>query len=252
MSVVWIACIAVFAVALTIWLVGRLWFGRESNTVKLRPGWLCLVVGLRGHGKSLFVARLIAERLRAGVPVYANFTVNGGVERMVDWRDVILAPRGSMVVIDEGSQWVGARAGSSLRPAASWYVAQCRKLDHEVWIVAQHENQIAGIVRDQINEVVECKKVANGKHRAASWAPHDFRKKAAKPLWSWWYSPKGPAIKVYNTKDLIPPERSRKQGHDDDYDMIEACIVLIQERDDRLRDLDVELAGWMAAAGVPS
>lgn len=242
---------AVFGAVFLLWLVSRLWFGRTSNTVKLRTGWLCLVVGLRGHGKSLFVARLVAERLSAGVPVFANFTVVGGsADRMSDWRDVILAPRGSMVVIDEASQWVGARAGSSLRPAAMWYVSQCRKLDHEVWIIAQHESQVAGGVRDQVNEIVECKLVAAGRHRAASWAPHEFRKRQAKPLWSWWYSPKGPAIKVYDTLDLIPPERSRRNSVEIDIDMIEECILMIRARDAGAPDLDAEVASWLEVAGL--
>lgn len=202
-----------------------------TRGIKVRPGYLCMVVGLRGHGKSLFVARLIAERLHRGMPVYANFTVKGGVARMESWQDVIMAPRGSTVVLDEAHQWAGARAGSTLRPAAVWYVSQCRKLGHEVWVIAQHESMIASAVREQVNEIVECRKHVLGRHRATSWPPHEFRKRDARHLWAWWYSPRGRAIEVYDTLDLVPPTTDRKASHEDDVEMIVRCIAAIRARD---------------------
>lgn len=243
-------------------LVAMMLLRGGGSAQPLQKGYVSLVVGLRGHGKSLFVARLIAERLAAGVPVVANFTVvDSPVERMRSWEDAIMAPRGSMVVLDEASGWAGARSGTSLRPAVSFYVSQARKLGHEVWLIAQHENQIAGAVRDQVNEMVLCSRQMFGWHRATSWAPHEFRKKAARPLWAWWYRPAGPAVDVYNTFDLVPPEVTSKSTHEADMAMILRCIAAIKARDAIVtagaagRPVTVaggadELSAWLSAAGV--
>lgn len=232
-----------FGAGLVLWLGGRWLVGR--STVKLRPGWLHLVVGLRGHGKTLFVSRLMYERIKAGVPVYANFTVEGA-HKIESWRDAILAPRGAMVVLDEASGWAGARAGVTLRVIATWYISRIRHLGHECWVICQHENQLAGAVRDQVNEVVECQR-KGGRHRARSFAPHEFRKKDAKPLWTWWYSPRGKVCAIYDTEDLEPPEASGKNTHDDDMREIRECIEIVKARG---RGVERELEGWLQAAGV--
>lgn len=249
----WFVAGGIFAAIALLWCVSWLLFGRLGG-VKFRPGYLTLVVGLRGGGKSLFVARLIAERLSKDVQVVANFTVSDPrAIRMRDWEDVILAPYGSMVVLDEASVWAGARAGSSLRPAAMFYVSQSRKLGHEVWIISQHENQIAGGVRDQANEIVSCEKWGFGWHRAKSFAPHEFRKKDAKTIWAWWYRPNGRAIEVYDTLDLVAPERSnRRMNHDDDIDMIERAIAEVSSRRTG-PSVDEQVSAWLeSAAGVPA
>jgi hypothetical protein len=224
-------------------------FGRVGSMVKLRPGWLCLVVGGRGQGKNLFCSRLIHARLEAGIPVYATFEIDHPLAFKVrTWRDVLLAPRGSMVLIDEGSGWCGARAGATLRPLAMFVISRIRHLFLEVWIIAQHENQIAGGVRDQINEIIECKELVKGRHRATSWAPHEFRKKAANKLWSWHYTVKGSPTWLYDTHDLEPPERSRSLKHDDDYDVIDECIEILRAR--RADELAAasQVDSWLALA----
>jgi hypothetical protein len=196
----------VFAVAcLLIITLGKLSLNGGKSGPPLRPGWMCGVVGLRGGGKSLFVARLIAQRLTGGVNVVANFAVAGEAVRMRSWEDAILAPPGSMVVLDEAHQWAEASAGQTLDLFARWYVAHARKLGHEVWWIAQDENDVSSRVRRQTNEYVECKKFTAKRHRAAAYAPRSFRKAKAKPLWAWWYQPKGAAIEVYDTYTLVRP-----------------------------------------------
>lgn len=234
-----------------LWLLA--WFAFGGKKVRVRVGYLTLVVGLRRQGKTLFVCKRASDAIAAGRIVYANFAIEGG-HLIETWRDVILAPRGALVLLDEVHQWCPARAGSSLRPAAGWYVAQCGKLDHEVYIIAQHENQVAGIVRDQVNEIIECKLHPLRGHRASSYAPHTFRKKAARPLWTWYYSHKGGAAKVYDTKALVPPEASRGQNVAEDLEMIVECIEIIKRRDGYAVEIEpvheVEhLDGWLSAAG---
>jgi hypothetical protein len=88
---------------------------------------------------------------------------------------------------------------------ADWYVSHSRKLGHELWWIAQHETQVASFVRNQTNEYVSCEEWIGGLHRAKSWDPQEFRKAKAKPLWSWWYSPRGAATRVYDTYELVEP-----------------------------------------------
>lgn len=240
------AAVGCSAFATVAWLVASR-IGRKNGKLPARDGYLSLVVGLRRHGKTLFVCRLIHDRLSAGLPVYANFTVSGGAHKMESWRDVILAPRGSVVVLDECSQWCGSRAGSTMRPAARWYIAQFGKLEHEVYLIAQHESQVAGEVVAQVNEIIECKRMPKQRHRATSYAPQDFRKKDARPQWAWWYDRKGGAVTVYNTLDLVPPERTRKQSHDDDIEMIEECIEIILARRNE-PDAAAIADAWLEAA----
>jgi len=204
-SVLWVVPVFLLVACLVVLGVAKVWFSGGKTGPPLRPGFMCGVVGLRGHGKSLFVARLIAQRLQGGVNVVANFPVAGGVVRMKSWEDCILAPEGSMVVLDEAHQWARAQAGKSLDPFADWYISHARKLEHEVWWIAQDESQIASSVRVQTNEMVECKRMTSKRHRAASYAPRDFRKAKARNLWAWWYRPVGPATKVYDTMELVRP-----------------------------------------------
>jgi len=196
-----VLCVACVCVVLVGWAA----LSHGKHGPPLRPGWMCGVVGLRGHGKSLFVARLIAQRLAGGVNVVANFPIAGGANRMVSWEDAILAPERSMVVLDEAHQWARARAGQSLDAMADWYVSHARKLEHEVWWIAQDETQVASGVRVQTNEYVECKRVWKGRHKASSYSPREFRKAKVKPLWSWFYQPKGAALQVYDTMELVRP-----------------------------------------------
>lgn len=222
----WAACALLLTLALVAYLVGK----RIDRTqgVQLRLGWVFLVVGMRGSGKSLFVARLIADRLRAGVNVVANFTVEG-CAFMQSWDDVILAPPGTMVVLDEAHQWARA-TGRTPDPLADWYVSHARKLGHEVWVIAQHESQIAGFVKNQTNQIVSCHKLVEGRHRAQAWDPATFRKNQARPLWSWWYSPEGAAVKVFNTKELVRPSKVVRRTKAEADLHIERLIDLIEAR----------------------
>lgn len=172
----------------------------------LRRGWVTGVVGLRGGGKSLFVARIIAARIKNGQHVAANFPLEGErTHLLVDWLDCARQPPGSTVVIDEAHQWAQAKAGRSMDPEALWYISHARKLEHEVWWISQHESAIPGALRAQTNEMVMAERMAPGWHRASSFAPHEFRKSGVKALWRWWYRPAGAAIRVYDTRSLVRP-----------------------------------------------
>ena len=52
---------------------------------------------------------------------------------------------------------------------------------------------------------MSCEEWIGGLHRAKSFAPHEFRKSKVKPLWAWWYSPRGAATRVYDTMELVRP-----------------------------------------------
>lgn len=244
-DLLWTLGIGMLIACVVLWLAARLLVGRRS--VKIRPGFLCMVVGLRRHGKTLFVCRLAHERIKAGIPVYANFTMDGA-HKIESWADVCLAPRNACVILDEVSGWAGSRAGQSLRPLVRFYISQCGKLDHEVYIICQHETQVAGEVRDQVNEIIECKRFARGRHRASSYSPHEFRKKNARPLWSWWYTPKDGAAKIYNTKDLVAPAR-RQTSFDEDYDTIDELIRTINARDRQEAAEQQSVDDWLSMAG---
>lgn len=228
--VFWMVPVVLAVICLAVLAAGKLLFSGGKGGPPLRPGWMCGVVGLRGHGKSLFVARLIAKRLHSGVNVVANFPVAGGTVRMKSWTDCILAPEGSMVVLDEAHQWARARAGQSLDPVADWYVSHARKLGHEVWWIAQDETQVASGVRLQTNEYVECKRMSKTRHRAASYSPREFRKAKAKPLWAWWYQPKGPATKVYDTFELVRPVEKETMSRAEVVAHLNSLIDVIYER----------------------
>lgn len=203
-------------VALFIHALGQWAYSGGKNGPPLRRGWVCGVVGLRGGGKSLFVNRLIAQRMHAGATIVANFPVQvlpgskSEFHRMVTWWDVCLAPAGSMVVLDEAHQWAEAVAGRSLDPTAQWYVSHARKLGHEVWWIAQDETQVSSKVRAQTNEMVECREWMPGHHIAKAYSPRTFRKAKAKALWSWRYKPKGAATRIYDTMELVRPVEQEK------------------------------------------
>lgn len=227
----WLFPVAGVGVCLFLMLLGRWSLNGGKTGPPLRPGWMCGVVGLRGHGKSLFVARLVAQRLEAGVTVVANFPVTGPTAiRMVSWEDAILAPEGSMVVLDEAHQWAEARAGQTLDLMANWYISHSRKLRHEVWWIAQDETQVSGKVRNQTNEYVECKRITAKRHRACAYAPREFRKSKAKALWAWWYTPAGAAIRVYDTYELVRPVEKESMSRTEQVARINALIDTIYER----------------------
>lgn len=198
----WTLVYVVLGFGLVLFVFGNIM--ERVRGVRFRPGWTCGVVGLKGGGKSLFVARLVARRLDKGVNIVSNMAFEG-CERMRSWEDLILAPEDTMVVLDEAHQWAKSQAGKTPDPMADWYISHARKLRHEVWWIAQHETQVAGFVKNQTNEMVSVEEWIGGVHRAKSFAPHEFRKAKAKALWSWWYSPRGAAIRVYDTLELVRP-----------------------------------------------
>jgi hypothetical protein len=223
----WIVACVVLGLALLLLAAGRV-VGQRAP--KLGIGWATGVVGDRGSGKSLFVARLIALRLEAGVNVVANFGVPG-CSRLLDWEDAIMAPVDSMIVIDEMHQWAGAEGSQALGIAPKWYLAHARKLGHEVWWIAQDEMQVHAQVRRLTNEYVECKEVAPGYHRAASYPRRVFRAKTAKATWSWWYTPKGAATRVFDTNEFIrPTDQSTKVSSAEWVERINIMIDTLYER----------------------
>jgi len=242
----WWYPIAIFGVCGLLVLLGGVLSGsRSKDGPPLRPGFTCGVVGLRGHGKSLFVARLIAQRLHAGVNVVANFAVPGCV-RMVTWVDVILAPPRSFVVLDEAQTWAPSTAGQSLDPMAQWYFSHSRKLEHEVFWITQDETAVSSKVRVQTNEMIEVRRMSRKWHRAASYSPRQFRKARAKALWAWWYTPSGAAIRVYDTMELVRPVAKEANAGPSWVEVVNACIDEIYRRRGLVLDHVSESPGAVA------
>jgi len=225
--IIWLAVAALLAIVLAMTAVSAI-VGRR--TPPLRIGWCTGVVGDRGSGKSLFVARLISQRLEAGVNVVTNFGVPG-CQRLVDWEDAIMAPAGSMVVIDEAHQWAASEGSAALAVAPRWYLAHVRKLDHEVWWIAQDEMQVHAGVRRLTNEYTECRKVWRGVHRASCYTRRLFRTKNAKAIWTWTYTPSGAAIRVFDTSEFIrPTDQSANRSNAEWIQRINDLIDILIER----------------------
>lgn len=245
MSTLWTFAVVALVVLGLLFLVGSL--ADRKQGVKFRPGWMCGVVGLRGGGKSLFVARLIATRLSSGQNVVANFGVPGSV-RMESWEDCIMAPPGSTVVLDEAHQWAKSEAGKSPEPMANWYISHGRKLGHEVWWIAQDETQVAGFVRKQTNEMVEASSWPFGLHRAKSYDPREFRKAKAKVLWSWWYSPRGAAIRVYDTMEFVRPVINDRDSAEVKAQKLRLCEMI----DELIERREIAAAGGLTVTRGPA
>lgn len=189
----------------------------NSGPAAFRRGIVTGVVGRMGSGKTLFVMHRCYKHLKAGGQLTANFSLTPTPEmvrkgarigRFTSWAELAREPSGTLVVLDEAHLFAPSTQGFRLPDEARWYLSMCRKLGHEVMWCCQHESRVSTQLRAQTHEMVICKPVGFGWHRAKYYDPDEFRKASARMWYGRWYRRAKPVISLYDTFELILAEAS--------------------------------------------
>lgn len=204
----------------------------ETGPPMMRPGWVGLIVGRMGQGKSLFAMWRVRKSLQYGCPVITNFHVETGAhpdavvlqynswesllrvlaDRVVEAIRTGVEPRPALVVMDEAHLFAPA-SGQVLPSIARYIMSHARKFFVEILLITQHESRIAASVRDTVAEVVEVKRKSRTRFRATTWEPETFRKLNARPMWAQRYALKPEIISLYGSWELLrPDEHADKDG----------------------------------------
>lgn len=224
------------AFAACVWLFKVLCFS-SSGKVKDPSGRVHGVVGHMGSGKSLYCVLELWRRLCAGKRVATNFTMSfscdckkGARDRDGDFPELhdkkcwthkrtqwtrftgweqLASLRDCIVVLDEAHLYAPALSGFTLPISARWAISMCRKNRVDLYWITQHEDRVTKSLKDLTTEMVQCKRRPWG-CQAKAWAPEDFRKKAETKRWLWskTYRPKGKVITLYNSMELILPDKA--------------------------------------------
>lgn len=138
-----------------------------------RPPWreapMVFLVGRPGSGKTLLAVMLGLERMRAGIPVYANFPMwdpvtgrRAGIVRSWDHlRELVeqTGMRNCMVIIDEGNVWATSRRSFDVPTWLLSFWAQRRHYGLELVITAQHEDRVDLVLRETVDRIAVCDRV---------------------------------------------------------------------------------------------
>lgn len=157
---------AVLALLLCVgYLLARPW---RSRRPPFREAPMLFQVGRPGSGKTLRAVKMAIERMREGVPVYANLPIidpvsgrRAGVVR--GWGDCFyltdeLGLRNFAVLIDEGNVWACSRRSKDAPTRLLSWWAQRRHYGVEIWLTAQHENRVDVVLRETVDKIEVCER----------------------------------------------------------------------------------------------
>lgn len=163
-----------FVVPVLVWAVVYLATGPWRRR---RPPWreapMVFLVGRPGSGKTLLAVKMAIERMRQGVPVYANFPLwdiktgrRAGIVRSWDHlRDLCTlvdedhGVRNFLCVVDEGNVWATSRKAFDVPTWLLSFWAQRRHYGLELIITAQHENRVDVVLRETVDLIGVCERV---------------------------------------------------------------------------------------------
>lgn len=217
---------------------------RSSSTGprRLREGVVTLIVGRKGHGKSLYavhemlrtvgtrcwcrecethhpvtIASNVTLRLPPSVPfvhvgewsdIVAEFEDDDGVRR-----NLCLLPHCTLLVLDEVHLgFAPATQGVQLPRAVRWFLAQVRKLHVEVIGISQHEDRVSLGFRRQTDEVGVCQRGMFRRMRVRLYEPELVGKartgpargaNAVRPNWVFHYRVTRKLSRAYDTYELL-------------------------------------------------
>jgi len=106
------------------------------------------VVGRPGAGKSYFLTHAALTAMGRGREVVANFSIEGA-GRVDSWEEIMTAPRGALVLIDEFQLlWPSTTGHKAPMPVKAW-LSQVRHLDQTIIWASQSEKDVGRFVRDR-------------------------------------------------------------------------------------------------------
>ncbi len=175
--------VAVFVVAM--WLVLRARMRHQSRTT---AGRVVGIVGVMGSGKTYAAVRVAAQRMRDGVDVCSNFTLDpaelGGTGRwapFTSWEDLEHI-RDAVVIIDEAHLLAPSSHAMKFPMQAREALAFARKRGLDLYWISQNADRVNRTLRDLTTEMWQCRRRAFGGFLVERWEPSEFGKQRCRPF----------------------------------------------------------------------
>lgn len=172
---------------------------------------LIVVVGLRGSGKSLYLAMMA---LKSNRPVYSNFTIKCKDFHFLDVVDILNLPTEIEVMLDEAYTWIEARTSTkALNRYMSYIAFQLRKRNMNIFLSVQQFSTIDVRYRNEWDTIVKCERVNNGNSDKKKWDfKYSFLDKRSLKSGSWRlpYESATKYFDYFDTYEIVEPYDKEK------------------------------------------
>jgi hypothetical protein len=171
-------------------------------------------VGPMGSGKTYLMTRSAVAALRQGREVWANagYAVtdpqSGRSTKMyVSLQEMLLAPAGSLLLLDEAGTFMNARHYQELPRGLMYRLTQARKSALQLIYTAQHEMQVDVALRRLTSRVHYVSRIGPVGVSTA-WPPVDFCKADTQSLGRQWFMLRKKVMEAYDStaRVWVPPE----------------------------------------------
>jgi len=107
--------------------------------------------GLPASGKTYFLAKKGQDAIKKGLPVYANFKLEGAHY----YRELkeVFSVRNGLILVDEINLLCPARFWNSFPPELAYFWSQTRKMQLDIYWTAQHPDRVDKIIKEISNWV---------------------------------------------------------------------------------------------------
>ena len=176
---------------------------RRSTKAQALHAGLYGVVGRMGAGKTYFMTYRGLQALEVGRLVFANYGFEGA-ERVRTWDEVISAPDGSLILLDEVHLWWPS-AEWNVHPELAAWCSQLRKKGITCFWSSQHDSFVSTRLRRLTFGYWEGRRFRSG-HRYELFDAHGFHTSTKRVKLATHYVKRSQAVMdAYDTLELVEP-----------------------------------------------
>jgi hypothetical protein len=157
--------------------------------------------GLPGSGKTYWLSKLGLDALAKGLPVYANFHLEGA-NKFSDLKEVFFVRKG-VILVDEINLVCPSRWWNKFPPQLAYFWSQTRKFQLDIYWSAQHIDRVDKIIREISNWVWTINRLPFGFFIARMYIPEHITKEKRKHYTLKFFKLNSKVYTKYNTFELI-------------------------------------------------
>jgi len=204
----WLTILFTFVRALVYFPKDAYFYIKEKKWLEWSGFGLRVYVGLFGAGKTLSAVNYVrSAALKYNLNVLSNIRLTDvPYTPLVNYQQIIDAPGNTIVLIDEVSTVLNARAWKDFNVSLLFQLLQCRKQKKELVCTAQRFAHVDKLIRDITAQVVVCR----SRWRVAANVAYDgwdyenaTASFAITPVWRKCYVASDSLREAYDTNELI-------------------------------------------------
>jgi hypothetical protein len=157
--------------------------------------------GLPGAGKTYWLSKLGLDAIKAGRPVYANYTLEGAI-RYKNLSEVFKVRQG-VILVDEINLVCPSRWWNKFPPELAYFWSQTRKFSLDIYWTSQHIDRVDKIIREISNWVWTINRYPFGFFLARQYLPEHVTKERRRHFTLKFFRLKKEVYTKYNTFEAI-------------------------------------------------